>query len=160
VAWDKHLLIDGYNILHAWDDVRPVLRDGVATARTRLCEKVRVIHDCEAVRVTVVFDGRGSQTEIERPTEETTFSLLFAPADLTADGLIEQFVLASKKPQSLYVATRDNAIGNAVRASEAVLLSPDALREWVDSCERLQAQEVARRQREARTAWKKGTPWK
>lgn len=160
MAWDKHLLIDGYNILHAWPDLRSALMREAEAARDQLAERVRVIHDMESVRVTVVFDGAGPSVDVVRPTEELHFSIVYAPADLSADGLIEQLVSASKTPQSLYVATRDNFIGSIVRASGAVLLSPDGLLEWVEQCERAQARAVADQQQDARKQWKKGRRWK
>ncbi len=61
------MLIDGYNLIHKWPELRRDMRRGGEVARARPAEAIRVIHDFDGVRTTIVFDGRGEQVEIERP---------------------------------------------------------------------------------------------
>ena len=58
MASAKHLLVDGPNILHAWPELRSLLRRDRSAARSQLTGRLAAIHDAEAVRLTLVFDGR------------------------------------------------------------------------------------------------------
>lgn len=154
MAKDGHLLVDGYNVIHAWEELRGLLHQDSGMARDKLAEIVRVIHDIEGLRTTLVFDGQGKDIEIERPTEETTFSLLYAPAGMTADSLIEQMVRSSKSPKSVTVASRDNMVIETVLAQGANAISPDALADWVAACEKREGEALRRHQKEVDQKWK------
>lgn len=157
VEFAQHLLVDGYNIAHAWPELRRVLaREGREAARARLVERVRVLHDFERVRVSVVFDGRGADIAIERPTRHTTFSVLYTPAGMTADDLIEQLTAQAADPAMVRVATGDQAERDTVEAAGAQVLSPDQLRAWVERVVDAQATVVAEQRRRTEQAWRGG----
>ena len=157
VEFEKHLLVDGYNIAHAWPELRRVLvAQGRDVARAQLVERLLVLHDFERLRVSVVFDGRGADIAIERPTRHTTFSVLYTPGGMTADDLIEQLAVQSAKPADVWVATADQAERDTVEARGVQVLTPEQLAEWVERVGR--AQTVAVEQHTKRTAaeWKRG----
>src|SRR5690554_4947143 len=87
-----HLLIDGYNVIHSWPDLKRLMKDSPDAACNQLFERVRVIHDQDGCRVSVVFDGNRNAIEVEHPTGQDALSRIYAPADLSADGVIEQIV--------------------------------------------------------------------
>lgn len=159
--FSQHLLIDGYNVLHQWPPYRQLLKAAVVAASDRLIEEVRPIHDMDRVRVTIVFDGSGTQTQIERPSGEQTFSVLYAPAEVTADGLIEQLVARAQLPYHCTVVSRDNLVAESIRASGAVLMTVDWLFDWVERCQSRMDSEAGRRQRAQRQDWKAavGSTW-
>ena len=157
MEFEKHLLVDGYNIAHAWPELRRVLTmEGRDVARARLIERVRVLHDFERMRVSVVFDGRGADIAIERPTPHTTFSVLYTPAGMTADDLIEQLAVQAAKPSDVWVATADQAERDTVEAHGAQVLSPEQLAEWVDRVGRAQSVAVEQHSKRTASAWKHG----
>lgn len=131
----RHLLVDGYNILHAWPEQRRLLAtEGRDIARERLIAAVRTVHDAERIRVSLVFDGRGADIAIERPGNENTFSVLYTPAGMTADDLIEQLVANTKPAGLATVATADAAERRTVEALGAAVVSPEQLAEWIARC--------------------------
>ncbi len=153
----KHLLVDGYNIVHAWPELRRVMaKEGRDLARERLVERVRVLHDFERMRVSVVFDGRGRDIAIERPTRHTTFSVLYTPAGMTADDLIEQLATQAARPELVLVATADRAEGDTVSAAGAQLLSPDQLLALVERVAGAQAVAVSEHRKATEKQWKRG----
>lgn len=155
----EHLLIDGYNLLHAWPETQRLLRRDIDGAREHFLNTVRIIHDIGGVQTTVVFDGRGSKPEIEYPGDSETFAVVYSPAGLSADGVIEQLVAAAKHPAACTVASRDNLVAESIRASGAVVLTPEGLRNWVERCERQQAASIARQQKKNRQASREDNPW-
>ncbi len=153
----KHLLVDGYNIAHAWPDLRQVLaREGRDVARAKLVERVRILHDFERLRVSVVFDGRGADIAIERPTRHTTFSVLYTPGGMTADDLIEQLAAQAAEPAGVFVATADQAERDTIEAAGARALSPEQLAEWIARAERAQSEAVAAHRTSTERQWRKG----
>ena len=155
----EHLLIDGYNLMHAWPETRTMLRHDIDGTREHFLNTVRIIHDIGGVQTTVVFDGRGAKPQIEHPTKEPTFAIVFSPAGLSADGIIEQMVARSKHPHACSVATRDNLVAESIRASGAVVLTPQDLMDWVDRCSRQQAEMLRRQRRQTRKASRDSSPW-
>ncbi|PWU07467.1 MAG: RNA-binding protein [Verrucomicrobia bacterium] len=156
----KHLLIDGYNIIHAWPDLRKSLKTvGLDTTRSKLADIIRVIHDVEKLRLTIVFDGKGSDIEIERPTPEKTFSLLFTPRGMSADTLIEQLAINSKKGQEIIIATDDSMINLSASSSGAIVISSQALLDWVNACQERQVRLIKDHQSSIQKSWKQQSPW-
>ena len=89
------------------------------------------IHDSGDVRLTVVFDGRGQEIVIERPFEQSTFSVVYTPSSMTADDVIEQLVANSSEARECYVATDDRAERETVAALGAATLRSEDLAEWL-----------------------------
>ncbi len=177
MAPDRHLLVDAYNVIHAWPELRALLvQHGPDAAQAKLIDALRPIHDTEGWRVSIVFDGKGDEILIERPGTELTFSLVYGPKGLSADGVIEQIVANTALPAEqdrrpskrqrhadapeIVVATRDNLLGESAAANGARLLSPTGLREWAGEAAARQTREVLARQRLSGGDWKKAvSPW-
>ncbi len=151
----RHLIIDGYNVIHQWPELKPHLQGGGAVARERLTEAVRVIHDVDAVRVTLMFDGKGHNIEVERPGEDLTFSVVFSPAGMSADAVIERMVEVAENRDSIHVVTRDNLERETVQALGAFALDPEGLRDWIARCQQKLARDLGRRQSLVERKWRK-----
>lgn len=158
-ASDEHLLIDGYNVLHAWPEYTRQMHRNIDGARDRLIERVRVIRAVEGLRITLVFDGKGDKPEIEQPGEDAGFAVVFAPKGVSADGLIEQLVRRAKKPEHCQVISRDNLILESIRAAGGFGYYPVDLIDWVERCEARQTREFQKRSRKNRKEWKSDSPW-
>jgi len=157
VASAKHLLVDGSNIVHAWPELRRVLTtEGRDVARAQLVERLRVLHDFEHLRVSVVFDGRGADLTIERPTPHATFSVLYSPAGMTADDVIEQLAAQSVKAGGVIVASGDGAECTTVAALGAEVVSPEQLAAWVVHAGGRQTDAVRRHSRATEARWRRG----
>ncbi len=172
---DRHLLVDAYNVIHAWPELKAALaKHGPDAARTQLATLLRPIHDLEGWRVTMVFDGNGDEIRVERPGRELTFSYAFGPRGLSADGVIEQLVAnatlppaedrrprkKNREPPEIVVATRDNLLSDATAACGARLMTPALLRDWVEAAAARQTREVLTKSRRAAAAWKAdASPW-
>lgn len=156
----KHLLIDGYNIIHAWPELKKSLKTlGLETTRSQLVDQVRVIHDIEKIRLTIVFDGKGSDIEIERPTPEKTFSLLFSPSGVTADTVIIQLANSAKKGQEIIIASDDSIIRISGSSSGATIISSQSLLDWVNACQTRQVHIIKDHRSSIQKSWKKQSPW-
>jgi predicted RNA-binding protein with PIN domain len=102
-------------------------------ARDELSRIARNIHDCDVVRVTLVFDGTGIDHEIVRPGKELTFSYLFSATSSSADSVIVGIVTNDPEPSDLTVVTKDQAILHAALEKGATVIGPEEFLSWADS---------------------------
>lgn len=152
--------MDGYNVIHAWAELkRTLMRGGIEEARARLVSILQVIHDVEKIRLTIVFDGQGRRIEIQRPSNDPSFSLLFAPSGSSADRIIEQLAFSRKKNTEIIVATQDSLVRNTVISSGSLVISPENLADWVEACEKRQNQNIKNHQKSSEKLWKQNSPW-
>ncbi|PXA04658.1 hypothetical protein DDZ13_05660 [Coraliomargarita sinensis] len=152
----RYLLVDAYNVIYATDSLRRLLQEGQDAACDRLAEIVRAIHDAEAVRVAMVLDSRNDKLEVEHPFGKKSFEYLYAPSDLTADGVIERIVRRAHDPGKVTVASNDNLVREATRSAGAIALRPQELMEWARGCEKRLEQDAIRRNAENAKAFRNG----
>jgi uncharacterized protein len=155
VSFNRHLLVDGANILHAWPELAALLRRDRASARALLVQTLAAIHDAEQVRVTIVFDGRGEQLVVERPSQQLTFSVIYTSSSLTADDVIEQMVANAVDPANCMVATEDRAERETILAAGATALRAEDLAVWVKRAVARQADSLNALKAANAKAWKK-----
>jgi predicted RNA-binding protein with PIN domain len=154
-AGPKHLLVDGSNIMHAWPELRALLPGDRDTARARLSRAVRVLHDGEHLRVTIVFDGRGRGLSFEQPGGHATFAHIHTPAGTTADDVIAQLVSQAREPADCLVATDDRGERQAIETLGASALSSSDLASWVRRAEDRQHAQLRERRRENEAKWRR-----
>lgn len=155
MSYARHLLVDGSNLLHAWPELRTLAKRDRGAARSRLAQRLAPIHDVDDVRVTIVFDGRGAELTLERPSGHATFSIVHTPASLTADDVIEQMVSAAAEPAACCVATDDVAERSLVSAAGGQAMSSRDLASWARQAEGRQARAVAKVRAANREEWGK-----
>lgn len=127
----QYLLVDGYNIAHAWPQVRRLLSRDIDAAAAFLTEKLAVLHDPESCEVTIVFDGSGERVESVSGGGSLPF-VIYAHRGLTADAVIEQIVEKAPDAKLFTIATRDNAIVLSAHTRGATVIGPDALADWAE----------------------------
>ena len=154
----SHLLVDGANILHAWEELRRVALRDVPSARSQLVQQLTCIHDSEQVRLTIVFDGRGKELVVDHPSEHSTLSVIHTPSSLTADDVIEQMVANSAAPASCCVATDDRAERETVLAAGAMTIDANGLRDWVKRVQSVQRNAVQNLRAANHQQWKAKAP--
>ena len=101
------LLVDGYNIIGAWPELRELKERNLSEARDRLIEKMAEYQAFSGYRVIVVFDAHFVQG-IERTYKNFKVEIIFTRENESADERIEKMAsqLNNIKTQ-IYVATSD-----------------------------------------------------
>ncbi len=155
MAFEKHLLIDGSNILHAWPELRALLKRDRDAARATLSQRVSVLHDVEQLRVLLVFDGRGGELVIEHPLSHATFTHLYTPTGTTADDVIEQIVGNAADAALCLVATDDRAERQTIEALGAAGISSDELAARITRAQERQRTQVTGLRRENERDWRR-----
>jgi predicted RNA-binding protein with PIN domain len=138
------LVVDGYNIIHAWDDLRSLIGVSLEMARDRLLERLMVFSQVTDTDVVVVFDAQ--RTAASRPTEEVRdgVRVVFTQRGHTADHAIERLAYQAMRSQEpMLVATSDRFHRDMLRGMGAAVIDAQELRRQVGEAE----QELARRLR-------------
>ncbi len=103
----EYLLVDGHSIIFAWPELRALHVRRMAAARDALVKLLTDYQDQSGVRVVLVFDGQGARAT-EEPGAPEGIQVFYAPADRTADAVIERLVAKYAARHRLTVATSDH----------------------------------------------------
>ena len=107
---DDYLLVDGYNIIHAWDSLRAIAREDLDGARMRLIDRLRNYQGWKRCKVIVVFDAykvKGNPGSVEKVGE---LYVVYTREAETADMYIEKTTYAlarERREHRVRVATSD-----------------------------------------------------
>ena len=149
----SELIVDGYNIIHAWPELSPLIKAGRGEeARRRLIAMLGEYAAATAERVTVVFDAHGRPRQHGDGERVDGVTVMFGSSAQTADHVIERRVaIASHKGDAgrVTVASGDRLQRDLVMGMGAAVIGPDALRQVVLAVLSDVGEHSARRRREA-----------
>jgi predicted RNA-binding protein with PIN domain len=146
------LVVDGYNIVHAWPELARAMRsESLEEARRRLIARLAEYRATTGIEVLVVFDARfrprgGAEKEIVEGVE-----VRYGSARESADHVIERLMYeASRQGRVLemVLATDDRLQRGLVAGMGVPTLSSRALREEVERADRERGGELRRRAEE------------
>ncbi len=121
----EYLLVDGYNIIFAWEDLNKLAKENLDLARTTLINRLCNYQGFKQNNVIVVFDAyrvSGHHREVE---QHHNISVVYTKESETADSYIEKVTHELSKSHRVRVATSDGTeqiiiLGNgAYRVSAA-----------------------------------------
>ena len=120
-----HIIIDGYNFLHAsagteHDWTRLSLEDARAATVNFLSTHRRPQQE----RLTIVFDGAGSLQYDTRGENQQGIEVVFSEAGVNADEVIRTMVSDAPNPRSILVVSADREIRDFVRTLGAKVIAP------------------------------------
>jgi predicted RNA-binding protein with PIN domain len=104
----EYLLVDGYNIIFAWPELKEIAKDSMDSARTRLLDLLSKYQGMRKCRVIAVFDAYRVQRRNEDVFDYGDVRVVFTREAQTADGYIEKFAHDNRKKYDITVATSDN----------------------------------------------------
>src|SRR4051812_17279761 len=127
------ILVDGYSLLHAWDELAPGKSRFSAAAREDLINRLTHYYDAAGTPVTVVFDGAGiDQTSSPFPSTPE-MEIIYSRAGQTADQLIERVAHRLSGYGEVLVVTDDLAERDTVVSGGAMFSSCLGFIQMVDS---------------------------
>ena len=133
----EYIIVDGYNLIFAWDGLAALAKDNFDAARHILTDilcNYRGYTKCELV---LVFDGYKVKGNAGEKSDYNGIHLVFTKENETGDMYIEKLVEEVGKNYSVKVVTSDNLIQvSALRAG--VLRMP--AREFIKEIERVNDQ--------------------
>lgn len=102
------LIVDGYNIIGDWPELKKLKSHQLEEARNRLIEMLAEYQAFTGHRVIVVFDAYGVKGA-EKKRKQLKIEVIFTKENETADERIEKLVNEVKNVKTkVYVATSDS----------------------------------------------------
>ena len=132
---EPYLLVDGYNIIHAWNELKELAAINLDGARGKLMDILCNYQGITKVNLIVVFDAyrvKGHDTEV---SDYHNIHVVHTKEAETADAYIEKFAHEHGKRYDITVATSDGLEQIIIRGQGCKLLSA---REFEDEIIRTQ----------------------
>lgn len=132
----EYLLIDGYNIIFAWDELKSIAEDSLEAARNALIDRLcnfRGVSRCEIILVFDAYKVKGNKGEVE---DVHNIKVVYTKEAETADAYIEKVSHKLSKKHRVRVATSDGLEQLIILGNGAQRVSAREFKEELESVER------------------------
>ena len=144
----ERVIVDGYNVIHAWPQLKRLLGDAsLEAARDKLIDRLSVFAMVGGADVTVVFDAHHSAVRTNSEDVVEGVRVVFTRKGHSADHVIERIAYdASQSGDMITVATSDRFQRDLVRGMGGAVISADELERRVVDAEQEMGRSVRRYQ--------------
>ena len=135
VPQKEYLVVDGYNVIFAWEDLKELAAVNIDGARGRLLDilcNYQGIRQCELIVVFDAYRVKGHTTEL---LDYHNIHVVYTKEAETADQYIEKFAHENGRKHCVTVATSDGLEQIIIRGQGCYLLSAREFREEVKRVE-------------------------
>lgn len=140
------LLVDGYNVIHSWADLKELARDNLDVARTRLIDILGNYQGYKQCTLIIVFDAYKMKGNIGTTQQLHNVHIVYTKEAQTADMYIERVTHELSEKYNVVVATSDALEQMIVIGRGARRMSSRELRLEVESLTKTQKEEFERKQ--------------
>lgn len=129
---DKYLIVDGYNIVHAWDELKELVDVNLEGARMKLLDILSNYQAFVKNEVIVVFDAYKVKGNLGEMFDYHNIHVVYTKEAETADSYIERLTHRISKDYYVTVATSDGLVQLITRGQNCVVMSARELKEEVE----------------------------
>lgn len=141
---EEYLLVDGYNIIFAWEELSELAKVNIDGARYRLMDILCNYQGYKKCTLIVVFDAYKVEGNTGEAIKYHNIHVVYTKEAETADQYIEKLAHKIGPRYRVTVATSDGLEQLIIRGQGCLLLSARDLKEEVDYVESLIADEQRR----------------
>lgn len=131
----EYLLVDGYNVIFDWEELKEVAKDNLDMARTLLMDilcNYQGLRDCILI---LVFDAykvpRGNETTVKY----NNIHVVYTKEGQTADAYLERLTYEIAKKHRVRVVSSDSAVQFIILGHGALRLSANSFKAEVEQAE-------------------------
>jgi predicted RNA-binding protein with PIN domain len=128
----QYIIVDGYNVIFAWDDLKKVAESDLEAARRQLCDELSNFSGFKKHRIVLVFDGYKRKGNLGEKTQFHNISVVYTKENETADAYIESLVAQIGPNYNVRVATSDSLVQISSLRSGVLRMSARELYEEVE----------------------------
>ncbi|MGC7872026.1 NYN domain-containing protein [Desulfosporosinus sp. SYSU MS00001] len=147
---EEYLLVDGYNVIHAWPELKELADSNMDGARMKLLDSLSNYQGVRRSQIIVVFDAYLVQGHLEEVIDYHNIHLVYTREAQTADQYIEKFAHDNQKKYNITVATSDGLQQIIIRGEGCALLSARELKAEIEETNERTKQEYQGIQRRPR----------
>ena len=128
----KYIIVDGYNIIFAWEDLAEQARADLDAARRQLCDALSSFAGFTKCRLVVVFDGYKQKGNPGEKSQFHNIQVVFTREGETADAYIESLADQIGSNYAVRVASSDALVQLSSFRSGVLRMSARELRAEID----------------------------
>ena len=132
----KYIIVDGYNIIFAWEHLAAQARADLDAARRQLCDALSSYAGYTKCRLVVVFDGYKQKGNPGEKSQFHNIQVVFTKEGETADAYIEGLAAEIGNNYAVRVASSDNLVQISSFRSGVLRMSARELLAEVDAAHR------------------------
>ncbi len=130
---EEYLLVDGYNIIFAWDELKAVAQESLDDARQLLMDLLCDYQGFRGCRIILVFDAYKVHGGRETVEPYKAITVVYTKEAETADAYIEKATYRLGKDHRVRVATSDGLVQLIILGHGALRVSAGAFHEEMES---------------------------
>ncbi len=128
----EFLIVDGYNVIHGWDDLKEIAADSLDTARHRLMDILSNYRGFTGAEMVLVFDAYKIPGNPGSKFDYHSLHVVYTADGETADAYIEKLSHDIGRNYSVRVVTSDNLIRVSAMRSGVLRTSVSEFENEVD----------------------------
>ncbi len=144
---EEYLIVDGYNIIFAWEDLKDLSRQNIDAARDLLKDILCNYQGYRRCHLILVFDAYKVRGNAGKKENYQGIEVVFTRQDETADAYIERLVHEIHDKYRVTVATSDGLVQQTILSLGALRMSAAELKNQIDQTCREGYEEYLRRQK-------------
>ncbi len=133
---EEYLLVDGYNIIFAWDELKKIAAENLDAARKKLCDLLCDYQGYRKCRVILVFDAYKVKGGLGSVEKYHNITIVYTKEAETADAYIERATYEIGRQHRVRVATSDGPEQVIILGHGALRLSASAFHEEMTEVKR------------------------
>lgn len=130
------LLVDGYNMIFSWDELKDLAKAGIDAARGRLNDILSNYSAFAGCETIVVYDAYLLEDHATEILKYNNIHIVFTATAETADQYIEKTAIKRKKDSYIRVATSDMVERMIVLSQGATIMTADNFRGIIEAAEK------------------------
>ncbi|MCI8992100.1 MAG: GTP-binding protein [Eubacterium sp.] len=142
---DEYLLVDGYNVIFSWEDLKELAKENIDSARDKLADCLSHYQGYRNIHVILVFDAYRVEGHEEEVFQYHNITVVYTKEAETADQYIEKTAHEIGRKYRVTVATSDGLEQIIIRGQGCSLLSSRELKLEIEQMKReLEAEYLVR----------------
>ncbi len=129
----KYIIVDGYNVIFAWEELAAQARSDLDAARRQLCDALSSFAGYTKCRLVVVFDGYKQKGNPGEKSQFHNIQVVYTREGETADAYIEALADEIGNNYSVRVASSDALIQISSLRSGVLRMSARELKSEVET---------------------------
>jgi small GTP-binding protein len=129
---EEYLLVDGYNIIHAWEELHEVAQTTLEGARHKLMDILCNYQGYRKMTLILVFDAYKVSGNIGQAIKYHNIHVVYTKEAETADQYIEKLAHEMGRKYRVTVATSDGLEQLIIHGQGCLLMSAKELREDIE----------------------------
>lgn len=155
---EEYFLVDGYNIIFAWQELKELAKHNIDSARDRLLDIMSNYQGIRGNNLIVVFDAYRVQNHRTEIMDYHNIHVVFTKEAETADQYIEKFAHQHGRQYRVTVATSDGLEQIIIRGQGCALISAKELLEEIRRVQKETQEELKQQQGQHKSYLKEVMP--